>query len=322
MKKILIYILLLLGLIFSVNALPFSATWDTTKTEVGVSTNSNQVKLPLEASGTYNFTVNWGDGSPLQTITVWNSPLVTHTYSTPGIYTIIITGQIDGFRFNGVGDRWKIQSITSWGPDFRLGNNGEYFFGCQFLNLPSVLDVLNLTGTTILRRMFNNCYALTSVNNINLWDTSQVTNMSSVFTSTQFNSPIGDWDTSQVTNMGSMFSGNQFFNQPINTWTTSQVTNMFQMLSNALSFNQNIGGWDLGSITAPLGMQNMLDNTAISVANFDTTLCGWALQSGTLTQFINVGANGLSYSNATGGPCRTTLQSSPNNWAIVCATGV
>ncbi|NOQ37759.1 hypothetical protein GQ472_02615, partial [archaeon] len=39
---------------------PFNSTWNTSK--AGVS-NATTIKLPLESSGTYNFTVNWGDGN-------------------------------------------------------------------------------------------------------------------------------------------------------------------------------------------------------------------------------------------------------------------
>ena len=62
----------------------FISLWDTT--EDGES-NSNQIKLPLESSGTYNFVVDWGDGSN-DTITSYNQDEVTHTYSQGGIYEI------------------------------------------------------------------------------------------------------------------------------------------------------------------------------------------------------------------------------------------
>ena len=75
----------------------FVSTWDTTKTSSGSST-ATQVKLPLISSGIYAFDVDWGDGSS-NTITVWNQPEVTHTYASSGIYTITISGQIDGWAF-------------------------------------------------------------------------------------------------------------------------------------------------------------------------------------------------------------------------------
>jgi radical SAM protein with 4Fe4S-binding SPASM domain len=74
----------------------------------GGSSLANQIQLPLEISGTYNFTVDWGDGSPIDTITVWNDPLTLHTYGLAGTYTITITGQIEGFVFANTGDKNKL----------------------------------------------------------------------------------------------------------------------------------------------------------------------------------------------------------------------
>ena len=45
--------------------------------------------LPLEASGTYDFHVNWGDSNS-DNITVWNDAATTHSYAAAGTYTITI----------------------------------------------------------------------------------------------------------------------------------------------------------------------------------------------------------------------------------------
>lgn len=44
----------------------------------GTSTPSGQYKLGLYSTGTYNFTVNWGDGSADDVITTWNQAETTH----------------------------------------------------------------------------------------------------------------------------------------------------------------------------------------------------------------------------------------------------
>jgi len=48
----------------------------------GTSTPSGQYQLGLYSTGTYNFTVNWGDGSSDDVITSYNQPEATHDYGT------------------------------------------------------------------------------------------------------------------------------------------------------------------------------------------------------------------------------------------------
>lgn len=249
----------------------FVSTWDTTKTSGGSST-STQVKLPLVSTGTYNFIVNWGDGNS-DTITVWNAAAVTHTYASSGIYTITITGTVYGWRFNDTGDKLKISSIASWG-NIRLQNDAA-FFGCANLNLSTVSDVPLITATSF-NAMFYGCAKITSINRINEWNTSSVTDMGNMFlgctlfnqnlsfntssvtlmnsmfqSCTSFNGDLS-FNTSSVTNMFLMLFGCTVFNKDISAWNTGNVTNMGRIFNNCTAFNQNIGGWDTHSATSML----------------------------------------------------------------------
>ena len=85
---------------------------------------------------------------------------------------------------------------------------------------------------------------------ISLWNTSKVTDMSSMFHSAiNFNEDIGEWDTSSVTDMTNMFYYATNFNEDIGRWNTSNVTNMSSMFCSAKKFNQAIGGWDTSNVT-------------------------------------------------------------------------
>ena len=246
----------------------FTSYWDTTKIS-DASTNNDQIKLPLESDGTYDFVVYWGDGNN-DTITVWNQANVTHTYASTGIYQIVIDGTIDGFRFGDTGDEYKIINVTNWGA-LNLGNNGGYFYGCHNFNFDKI-DGLDISGTTNMSYAFKDCLIFdgnismsywdvsgvttmkemfmgTSFNQpINNWDVSSVTNMYSTFRATPFNQNINDWDVSSVTNMAEMFYA-AYFNQPLDQWDMSSVTNMRGMFMYAFDFNQNITGWDASSAT-------------------------------------------------------------------------
>ncbi len=245
----------------------FISKWVTNNSE---ESNSNQIKLPLVSSGTYKFTVYWGDGTT-NTITTWNSSNATHTYSSPGEYTIYISGVINGFSFNNSGDKLKLTQISKWGP-LRLGNTGSYFYGAQNLTITAT-DVLDLTGTTNLSLMFSNCSSITTIPSINSWNVSNVTNMGFMFYyASQFNSPLNNWNVSNVTNMQSMFYGATNFNQPIGDWNVSNVTNMSNMFSYATAFNQPIGSWNVSKVTT---MQRMF----FRASNFNRPVGDWNVSS-------------------------------------------
>jgi len=240
----------------------FNSVW---KTDNPGTSSTNQITLPLESSGTYNFIVDWGDGQSRETITSYTN--ATHTYTQPGTYEVRISGTITGFRFNNSGDRQKLLEIKQWGP-LRLGNNGSYFYGCNNLTITAT-DNLDTTGTTDMYFAFSGCSSLTTVPSMNDWDTSNVTNMSSMFSSaSSFNQPIGSWDTSKVTSMAYMFISASAFNQPIGSWNTSNVTNMTNMFDSASSFNQPIGSWNTSNVT---NMTNMFD----SASSFNQPIGSW-----------------------------------------------
>ena len=60
----------------------FVSRWDTTLTSSG-SSIADQIRLPLEDSGTYNFMVDWGDGTSAHIITS-NYSAAIHTYASAG----------------------------------------------------------------------------------------------------------------------------------------------------------------------------------------------------------------------------------------------
>jgi surface protein len=246
---------------------PFISVWNTNNTSVG-SSNNLRITLPLIASGTFNFTVDWGDGSQ-STVTAWNSPNKTHTYISQGIYTLTISGTLNGFSFNGSGDKLKILEITQWGM-LRLGDFGYQFFGASNLTITAT-DVLNLEGITNLTQAFASCSSLTTVPNMNLWDTSAVTNMQGMFSgASSFNQDISHWNTSQVTNMSSMFYDALSFNQNLSQWNTSHVTTMYNMFYNANAFNQDISQWDTSQVTSMNGMFSQASSFNGAVSNWNT----------------------------------------------------
>jgi surface protein len=265
----------------------FVSIWNTSLTSAGSSTAS-QVRLPLISTGSYDFRVEWGDGTS-DRITVWNQAQATHTYATAGVYQVVITGRLHGFRFNNGGDRLKLLEILKWGVGFRLGATNSHFFGCANLDLSQVEDILDTTGVVSFLQLFRGCSRLSIVNNINSWNTSNITTFESAFRASQnFNSDIGKWDTSNVTTMAFMFdTANSniwgVFNQNIGNWDTSKVTAMNAMFQQQLNFNQDIStkevtvgsntytAWDTSNVTTISSMFNIVGN----IGTFNQNIGNW-----------------------------------------------
>lgn len=129
-----------------------------------------------------------------------------------------------------------------------------------------------------LRREVENLLASntdsTKYGSIEIWDTSQVTDMQRMFYDAgMFNANISGWDTSNVTDMNSMFRNAPYFiGADIGRWDTSKVTNMKSMFENAMSFNADIGGWETSKVTNMNSMFEDAINFDINIiSNWDTS---------------------------------------------------
>ncbi len=234
----------------------FITEWDTRNTSTG-SSNADQIKLPIPSGGTYDFNVFWGDDTS-DRITAHDQAEVTHTYAEQGIYTIRITGTMTRFRFADGGDKLKLLKIKQWSK-IPYWQTDEHFYGCANMTVEAT-DVPNLDGCSSFWRCFQDCSSITTVPNMNYWDTSEVTDMRYMFSNAfSFDQDIGGWNTGEVTDMSTMFSNAFSFDQDIGGWNTSEVTNMSLMFNGASSFDQDIGGWDTSEVT---DMRYMFSNAS------------------------------------------------------------
>jgi len=79
---------------------------------------------------------------------------------------------------------------------------------------------------------------------LNEWDVSRITDMSSLFAYMhEFDADVNGWDTSSVTTMGSIFKNAYSFNHPLNSWDVSVVTDMSRAFEDATRFNQPLSHW-------------------------------------------------------------------------------
>ena len=117
----------------------------------------------------------------------------------------------------------------------------------------SGIELWNTSNVTNMEYMF----AKTSYFNkdISSWDVSSVESMKSMFWKAKsFNQPLNNWNVSNVTNMNSMFCGAKSFNQALHKWNVGKVQNMAFLFSETEVFNQPIGNWDTSNVTTMQGM--------------------------------------------------------------------
>jgi surface protein len=215
----------------------FTTTWTTTA-------DAEMITLPYTGVGTYTGTIDWGDGNT----DVNDGTVTNHTYATAGTYTVIIDGTCIVWDFKGLGGSTYITSVVHWGQVQKVN-----FGFCPNLDLSSVSDIIDLTGTEF-NQIFRGCSSLTTINRIN------------------------EWDTSAVTDMIAMFRGCSLFNQAL-TFDTSAVTKMNSMFRDATAFDQNIGTWDVANVTDFSGFMVTKTPATFSTTNLDAIYNGWSTQA-------------------------------------------
>lgn len=257
------------------NPAAFTFSVKTDNLEESNSTDSDQFRLRLHDSGTYNFTVDWGDGTQ-DTITTYDDPNLLHTYPVAGTYNIELEGAVAGIRVENGTDRLKWIKILQWG-DIAWESFSLSFLGCANLDVTAA-DIPDLSGVTSMYYAFAYCDSLVGAPSMENWNTSTIETMEGLFlTCDVFNQNIGSWDTSSVISLCNTFYGAFSFNQDIGSWDTSSVMSMQGTFGGiGASFDQDLGGWDVTALTDAGGM---FSDIMLSTSNYDALLIGWAAQA-------------------------------------------
>ena len=107
-------------------------------------------------------------------------------------------------------------------------------------------------------------------------DTSEITDMSFLFSTSSFIGDISGWDVSNVTDMKGMFFQSEF-NNDISSWDVSNVESMEGMFMDS-EFNQDISSWNLNNIKNMKGM--------FKGCKFNKDISSWNISENTKTDFI------------------------------------
>lgn len=270
--------------------------------------NVSDVEFMFDGATAFNGNISNWDGSNLNSFgwmfrdaTAFNSDISDWDVSGATKLDNMFQGAT---AFNADLSNWDVGTVTSM-----IG----VFDGAAAFNQD--IGDWDVSNVTISANMFNEASAFNQ--DLSGWDVSKVTNMNVMFAKSAFNQDISGWNISQVTSMAAMFR-NSPFNQDISGWDVSNVTNFSLMLTETM-FNQDIGNWNVGKaidmsgmfqdastfnqdlsswqVSSATNMLSMLDNSGLSIVNYDNLLNGWSQL--TLQSNVTFGAQGLVYcSNA------------------------
>ena len=231
----------------------------------------------------YDCTVDWGDGSPIETFTTEDvTDYIVHDYGDDETeFTITITGTFEGWSpglfYENDDDYYDtgrdIKKILDWGS---LKILGPYWFSemynaeplannqpiLKLADVPCYLYYDNVSGDSIygygksLAYTFDDADYLLSYNegafnpiDISSWDLTGVISLRRMFGSYNSNIEVDitQWNTSDVLSMGGMFADCISFDQDISGWDMSNVVSIDTMFEYT-EFNQDISAWDVSNV--------------------------------------------------------------------------
>lgn len=215
---------------------------------------SETFTIPCNNIGTFNATIDWGDGGATSAITTYNDADLAHIYATADTYTVRISGTFPNIYFNNAGDKAKVKSVIQLG-DVGWQSLGFSFFGCGITSFTA--GTCNTTNVADFSSMVRNCASLVSLDLTGM-DTSSATSMGLMMYSLPSMTSVPDlsgFDTSNVTSMDSMLRG----------WTSAGTIG-------------NIGQVDF-DIHLVTNLTNFMNGTAMSTAAYDALLIAWEAQT-------------------------------------------
>ena len=145
----------------------------------------------------------------------------------------------------------EINAITNMSHMFGDDKNNNC---SELISLPD-FNKWNTTNITNLSHIFSYCKSLSSLPDISNWDTSKVTDMSGMFKFCSSLSSLPDitkWDTKSVINISNMFCGCTSLSKlpDISKWNTQNVTDMNSMFNfcKSLSTLPDISKWNTQNV--------------------------------------------------------------------------
>tara|TARA_R110000796_G_scaffold54709_1_gene127863 strand:+ start:447 stop:2615 length:2169 start_codon:yes stop_codon:yes gene_type:complete len=237
-------------------------------------TTANQSFTIPCASGTFNATVNYGDGTNTLTVTTYNDANLTHSFTSAGQYTITIDGVFTNVSFfDNADSRVLVDEVVD------LGDVGWLSLANAFRECTNLTSFTNGTGDTSnvdnMFALFASCQNLVNVD-LNGFSTASANNILFMFAgcSSLITIDISGFDLSATTSFSALFSACTSLQTVILTGLdTSNIQNFDGLFRECYSLvNLDVSGFDTSKATITRAMfKNCQSLTALDVTNFDTS---------------------------------------------------
>jgi hypothetical protein len=228
--------------------------------------------LPLVEGGTYDFVVDWGDGTSGH-VTSADDPDARHSYPTPNDPNVIWDESLSkvsyGVRVSGTLRGWSTKQskvpieppylsailtleVLNWGA-LVFGSTEGQFAGIRLVD--SAPDAPDLSETTSLRDFLGSpksdrsWYGSLS-GSVGNWDLSTISDLSGAFRSARIIGETGlsNWDVSNVLHMDGLFQRADC-ESDISTWNVGQVVTMNSTFQGA-KLADDLADWDVSNVTS------------------------------------------------------------------------
>ena len=172
-------------------------------------------------------------------------------------------------------DNTKILWYTK-APNPKLSSDLSHMFsGLSSLTSQDITNVCDTSNITNMNSMFEGCTNLITLD-ISNFNTSKVTDMNSVFSgcSSLTTLNVSKWDTSKVTNMGSMFNGcSNLTTLDVSNFNTGEVTNMNSMFNGCSNLTTlDVSNFNTGKVTDMNSVFSGCSSlTTLNVSKWDTS---------------------------------------------------
>lgn len=273
-------------------------------------TGTSTFQLRGRNTGTYNYEVDWGDGT-VETVTTYNGG--SHSYSSTGIYEVKISGAFSGFEYGTISGGWKnyLTKIVQWG---NIEWKSFYRAFTGFPNLTSLpTDYPDISGLTDRRpyRIFYNLPRLVTLDLSHWQNTGNFSGDANQMLSANVrctNINLTGWDVSNLTNARDIMSqcgraaGGCTVTAPNLDWSgTDTLYRMFYR--SCIKNDTDISNWTLRAAGVQLN-RFFYESGAYSSPTFqgvsEVDLSTWNNTSGiTSMQYFMFNANALRTINLT-----------------------